>query len=82
MEAFFKPKYSYFQILVIRKIYMLITIGVVLGPSTTFYRPFLKHCNLTNKAVGTIWRTLSNHPQRRQGPDLLIVSQDSISHQT
>ena len=24
---------------------------------------------LTNKAVGTIWRTLSKPPQRRQGPD-------------
>ena len=23
------------------------------------YRPFLKHCTLTNKAVGTIWRDLS-----------------------
>ena len=30
------------------------TIGLVLGPSTTLYRPFLKHCTLTNKAVGTI----------------------------
>ena len=41
------------------------TIGLVLGPSTAFYRPFL-----TNKAVGTIWRALSKPPQRRQGPDL------------
>ena len=31
---------------------------------------FLKHCTLTNKAVGTIWRALSKPPQRRQGPDL------------
>ena len=30
------------------------TIGLVLGPSTALYKPFLKHCNLTNKAVGTI----------------------------
>ena len=34
------------------------------------YRPFLKHCTLTNKAVGTLWRALSKPPQRRQGPDL------------
>ena len=32
-------------------------------------RPFLKHCTLTNKAVGTILRALSKHFQRRQGPD-------------
>ena len=30
------------------------TIDLVLGPSTALYRPFLKHCTLTNKAVGTI----------------------------
>ena len=30
------------------------TIGLVLGPSTALYRPFLKHCSLTNKAMGTI----------------------------
>ena len=46
------------------------TIGIVLGPSTALYEPFLKHCTLTNKAVGTIWRALSKPPQRRQGPDL------------
>ena len=46
------------------------TIGLVLGPSTALYEPFLKHCFLTNKAVGTIWRALSKPPQRRQGPDL------------
>ena len=46
------------------------TIGLVLGPSTTLYGPFLKHCTLTNKAVGTIWRALSKPLQRRQGPDL------------
>ena len=42
----------------------------MLGPCTALYRPFLKHCTLTNKAVGTIWRALSKPPQRRQGPDL------------
>ena len=46
------------------------TIGFVLGRYTALYRPFLKHCNLTNKTVGTIWRVLSKPPQRRQGPDL------------
>ena len=46
------------------------TIGLVLGPCTALYRPFLKHCTLTNKAVGTIWRALSKPPQRRQGTDL------------
>ena len=30
------------------------TIGLVLGPSTALCRSFLKHCTLTNKAVGTI----------------------------
>ena len=30
------------------------TIGIVLGPSTAVYTPFLKRCTLTNKAVGTI----------------------------
>ena len=30
------------------------TIGLVLGPCTALYRLFLKHCTLTNKAVGTI----------------------------
>ena len=29
------------------------TIGLVLGP-TDLYRSFLKHCTLTNKAVGTM----------------------------
>ena len=46
------------------------TIGLVLGPSTALYEPFLKHCTLTNKAVGTIRRALSKPPQRRHGPDL------------
>ena len=39
------------------------TIGHVLGPSTALYRPFLKHCTLTNKAVWTLWRALSKPPQ-------------------
>ena len=30
------------------------TIGIVLGPCTALCRLFLKHCTLTNKAVGTI----------------------------
>ena len=46
------------------------TIGLVLGPSTVFDEPFLKHSTLTNKAEGTMWRVLSEPPQRRQGPDL------------
>ena len=49
----------------------------MLGPSTASYRSFLKHCTLTNKAVGTIWRDLSKPPQRREDPDprplLLLV---------
>ena len=49
------------------------TIGLVLGPCTALYRSFLKHCTLTNKAVGTIWRALSKPPQRRQGPDLRLL---------
>ena len=40
------------------------------GPSKVLYRPFLEHCTLTFKVVGTIWRALSKPPQRRQGPDL------------
>ena len=38
------------------------TIGLVLGHCTALYRPFLKHCTLTNKAAGTIWRALSKPP--------------------
>ena len=45
------------------------TIFLVFGPSKALYRSFLKHCTLTNKAVGTVWRDLSKPPQRRQGPD-------------
>ena len=36
------------------------TLDFVLGPSTALYRSFLKQCTLTNKAVGTIWRTCPN----------------------
>ena len=45
------------------------TIGLVLVPFTALYISFLKHCTLTNKGVGTIWRALSKPPQWRQGPD-------------
>ena len=50
------------------------TIRLVFGPFTTLYRPFLKRCILTNKAVGTIWRALSIHPGRRYGKLILIHS--------
>ena len=33
------------------------------------YKSFLKHCNMNNKAMGTIWRDLSKPPQRTQGHD-------------
>ena len=58
------------------------TIGLVLGPSTALYEPFLKHCTLTNKAVGTIWRALSKPPQRRQGPDLCPLGTPSAGRST
>ena len=45
------------------------TICLVLNPSTALYRSFLKHCTLTYKSVGTIWRDLPKPAQRRQGPD-------------
>ena len=45
------------------------TIGLVLRPFTALYRSFLKHCTLTNKAVGNLWRAMSKPPKRRQGPD-------------
>ena len=60
-------------------------IGLVIGPSTALFIPFLKHCTLTNKAVGTIWRALSKPSWRRQvswSSSPLIVSRDSFSHQT
>ena len=59
------------------------TIGIVLCLSTALYRPSLKHCILTNKAVGTIWRALSKPPLRRQGPDIrplwLLVGTSSFT---
>ena len=64
LMAYYIWKWQYDPVIIER------TIGLVLGPSTALYEPFLKHCTLTNKAVGTIWRALSKPPQRRQGPDL------------
>ena len=55
------------------------TIGLVLGPSTTSYRSFLKHCTLTNKAAGTIWRDLSSEETNPWSSSYRIVSQDSFS---
>ena len=46
------------------------TISLVRGLLQPLYGPFRKHCTLTNKPVGTIWRALSKPPQRRQVPDL------------
>ena len=46
------------------------TKGLVLDPSTALSDLFFKHCTLTNKAMGTIWRTLSKPSQRRQGSDI------------
>ena len=43
------------------------TIGFLLSPSTALYTSFLKHWNLTNKVVGTIWLALFKPSQRRQG---------------
>ena len=60
------------------------TIGLVLRPCKALCRPFLKHCTLTNKAVGTIWRALSKPPQRRHGPYLrplwLLVGTPSATY--
>ena len=44
-------------------------IGRLLGPYTVLCRSFLRHCTLTNKALGTIRRDLSKPPWKRQGPD-------------
>ena len=57
------PRQTHDQVIIER------TISIVLCPSTAMYGSFLKHCTLTNKVVGTIWRDLSQPPQRRQGPD-------------
>ena len=65
------------------------TIGFVLGPFEALYRSFLKRCTLTNNAVGTIWRvswrTLSEPPQRWQGPDprplwVLVATPSAFGH--
>ena len=61
------------------------TIGRVLGPSTALYRPVLKHCTLTNKAVGDYIKGLvqtSSVARRSWSSFPLIVSRDSFSHQT
>ena len=67
------PKYSKIVKRLRRRMYDPViikrTICLVLDPSTALYRSFLKHCNLTNKAVGTIWRDLYKPSQMRQGPD-------------
>ena len=59
------------------------TIGLVLGPFTSLYRSFLQRCTLTKKAVGTIWRALSNPTATGSwSPSLLIVSLDTFSFWT
>ena len=58
-----RRKYMYDPVIIER------TICLELGPSTALFRSFLRHCTLTNKAVGTLWRNLSKPPQRRQCPD-------------
>ena len=50
-------------------------IGLVLGPSTTMYRSFLKHCTLTNKAVGDYMTGLvqtSSEERRPRSSSLLV----------
>ena len=44
-------------------------IGLVLGHSTALYGPFLKHCNLTNKAVDYM-TGLVHTSSEATGPDL------------
>ena len=62
------------------------TIGLVLCPSTALYRPFLKHCTLTNYKLETIWRALSrprpSDATRSWSSSPLIVNRDSFGHQT
>ena len=41
------------------------TMCLLLGPFTALYNSFLKHCTLTNKAMGTLWRALSK-PQTEE----------------
>ena len=52
----------------------------MLGPSTALYERFLKHCTLTNKAVGTIWGPCPNLSEATGSWSLspLIVSRDSF----
>ena len=61
------------------------TIGLVLGPCTALYRPFLKYCTLTNKAVGEYITGLvqtSSEATRSWSSSPLIVSRNSFNHQT
>ena len=59
------------------------TIGLVFGPSTALYEPFLKHSTLTNKAVGTI-RSFVQTSEATGSWSLspLIVRRDSFGHHT
>ena len=78
-----------FNRLRLRQYYPLIidrTISRMLDPYTDVHIDFLKHCTITNKAMGTIWRSLSKPPQRRQGPDirpfwLLVGTPSAIRHE-
>ena len=54
------------------------TIGLVLGPCTALYRPFLKHCTLTNKAGGTIWRAIRPELASRRAEQSLTYSEFTI----
>ena len=55
------------------------TIGLVFGPSTALYRPFLKHCTLNNK-VDTVKTSSEASGSWSSSP--LIFSRDSFSHHT
>ena len=46
------------------------TIGLVIGRFSALYRPFLKHCTLNNKAVGTIYD--GHCPNLLRGDKVLI----------
>ena len=51
-------------------------------PFYSLYLSFLKHCILSNKALGTLWRDLSKPPNRRQGTDplwLLVLGHELAS---
>ena len=47
---------------------IIIEMTIGLGPFTSLYIPFLKHCFLTNKAVRNIRWALFKPSQRRRGP--------------